>query len=327
MSQVRVGSGRSVWRVPGQPVDVDRHPAESCSRSHQAVLPRTPPLARTPRNSDDAWVPTLSARDRASLPNSAFAYVDSRGRRVLPIHDEAHVRNALARFNRVNFEDEAERDRARMRLLKAAKKLGIMPLGFVGTQLRPEQRLPKGRVTFALIDIEESTELLHRLGEAYGAMLSQLRRLLRTALRDHGGREVDATGDELFAAFERPPSAVRAAVAIQRAVGAHAWPDGISLRVRIGIHTGRPTLSSTGYVGLAVHTVARVSSSAHGGQIVISSAARDALGATLPDAILIKSLGTWRLHGLRESVELLQVRTDDLLDDFPPPRSPAAARA
>ena len=265
-------------------------------------------------------MPTLSAKDRASLPNSAFAYVDSQGRRVLPIHDEAHVRNALARFSRVNFEDEADRDRARMRLLKAAKKLGIMPLGFVGTQLRPEQRLPKGRVTFALIDIEESTELLHRLGEAYGATLNQLRRLLRTALRDHGGREVDATGDELFAVFERPASAVRAAIAIQRAVGAHTWADGIDVRVRIGIHTGRPTLSATGYVGLAVHTAARVGSSGHGGQILISSATRDALGGSLPDAISLKSLGTWRLHGLRESVELIQVRADDLLDDFPPPR-------
>ena len=86
-----------------------------------------------------------------------------------------------------------------------------------------------------MIDIEESTELLHRLGEDYGAMLSQLRRLLRTALRDHGGREVDATGDELFAAFERPPSAVRAAIAIQRAVGAHPWGDG---NQRYGFESG-----------------------------------------------------------------------------------------
>jgi class 3 adenylate cyclase len=53
---------------------------------------------------------------------------------------------------------------------------------------------------------------------------------------------------------------------------------------------------------------------------VISSAARDALGSALPDGLALKSLGTWRLNGLRESVELLQVRADDLLDDFPPPR-------
>jgi class 3 adenylate cyclase len=270
-------------------------------------------------------MPPLAARERAGLPNSAFAYIDSQGRRMLPIHDDAHVRNALARFNRVSFEDEAGRDRARMRLLKAAQKFGIMPLGFVGIQLRPEQKLPRGQVTFALTDIEGSTELLQRLGDGYGPVLSQLRRLLRSAVQRTGGREVDARGDELFAAFKRTASALDAAVAIQRDVRSHVWTDGIELRVRIGIHTGRPTLSPTGYIGLAVHTVARVCTSAHGGQIVISSAARDALGGSLPDGMALKSLGTWRLNGLREAVELLQVRADNLVDDFPPPRPVALA--
>jgi class 3 adenylate cyclase len=144
-------------------------------------------------------------------------------------------------------------------------------------------------------------------------------------VRQAGGREVDARGDELFAAFGQPASALRAAVAIQRQVGGHAWTEEIDLRVRIGIHTGRPTLAESGYIGLAVHTVARVCTSAHGGQIVISAAARDALGGSLPDGIALASLGTWRLSGLRESVELLQVHADDLLADFPPPRSVAMA--
>jgi len=265
-------------------------------------------------------MPPLGAKERARLPNNAFAYIDSEGRRLLPIHDEAHVRNALARFSRVSFENEADRDRARMRLLKAAKKLGIMPLGFVGAQLRPSQNLPRGQVTFVLIDIEGSTELLHRLEDGYGPVLNQLRRLLRTAVQRAGGHEVDARGDELFAVFERAASALDAAVAIQRGVGSHAWADGIELRVRVGMHTGRPILAGSGYIGLAVHTVARVCTSAHGGQIVISSAARDALASSLPDGIALKSLGAWHLNGLKGSVELLQVRADDLLDDFPPPR-------
>jgi class 3 adenylate cyclase len=270
-------------------------------------------------------MPALGARERARLPNRAFAYIDTLGRRMLPIHDEAHVRNALARFGRVSFEDEAGRDRARMRLLKAAQKMGIMPLGFVGSQLRPAHKLPRGKVTFALADIEGSTELLHRLGDRYGAALNQVRRLLRTAVQGAGGREVDAHGDELFAAFELAASAVEAAVAIQRAVRDHAWDDGIEPRVRIGIHTGRPTFVETGYIGLAVHTVARVCTSAHGGQIVISSATRDAVSKSLPDGLTLTSLGVWRLDGMRESTELLQVRADDLLDDFPPPRPVAMA--
>jgi class 3 adenylate cyclase len=108
-------------------------------------------------------------------------------------------------------------------------------------------------------------------------------------------------------------------------VGAHAWADGLELRVRTGIHTGRPTLAETGYFGLAVHTVARVCTSAYGGQIVMSAPARDALGGALPEGIALKSLGTWRLSGLRESMELLQVRADELVDDFPPPRAVALA--
>ena len=78
----------------------------------------------------------LDSTKRADLPDRAFAYIDSRGRRRLPIHDAAHVRNALARFGQVKFEDEHARERARKRLLNAAKKYGIVPVGFIAGQLR-----------------------------------------------------------------------------------------------------------------------------------------------------------------------------------------------
>lgn len=82
----------------------------------------------------------LDAGKRAGLPDSAFAYVDSRGRRRLPINDESHVRNALARFDQVAFESPAARERARKRLLNAAKKYGIMPIGFITGQFEAEQK-------------------------------------------------------------------------------------------------------------------------------------------------------------------------------------------
>ena len=81
----------------------------------------------------------LDAKNRAGLPDSAFAYVDSKGRRRLPINDEPHVRNALSRFNQVAFEDDAARERARLRLLKAAKKFGIVPIGFITGQLASDR--------------------------------------------------------------------------------------------------------------------------------------------------------------------------------------------
>jgi class 3 adenylate cyclase len=264
---------------------------------------------------------SLGAKERAQLPDSAFAYIDSRGRRRLPIHDAPHVRNALARFGQVAFEDEDARDRARTRLLRAAQKHGIMPIGFVSAQLRPQRKLPKGHVTFLLTDLEGSTELLGRLDDQYAPLLADVRRLVRGAVRRAGGREVDARADDLFAVFEQAPAALEAALAIQRAMRAGPWPQGIDLRLRIGLHRGRPALTDTGYVGLAVHAAARICFSAHGGQIVLSSAVSAAVVESLPDGVSLESLGAWRFRGLPEPVDLFQVDTDDLLSDFPPLRS------
>src|SRR5437867_2874381 len=111
----------------------------------------------------------LDARKRASLPKRAFAYVDSRGRRRLPINDEAHVRNALARFNQEDFENDVARERARKRLLNAAKKYGIVPVGFIDGQLRSERRdAAAGRLVIEL----------GRMG-APGELEQQLRKVLR----------------------------------------------------------------------------------------------------------------------------------------------------
>jgi len=266
-------------------------------------------------------VPPLSAKERARLPDSAFAYIDSHGRRRLPIHDAAHVRNALARFGQVAFEDDGARDRARSRLLRAAKKHGIMPIGFISAQLQPQRKLPKGHITFLLTDIEGSTELLGRLDDQYAALLTEVRRRVRTAVRQAGGHEVSARGDDVFAVFERAPAALEAALAIQRAMRAGAWPGGSDVRLRIGLHRGRPALTDTGYVGLSVHAAARICFAAHGGQIVMSSAVRAALPDSLVEGVGLRSLGAWRFRGLPEPVDLFQVEAADLPADFSPLRS------
>jgi len=268
----------------------------------------------------------LDAKRRTKLPNSAFAYVDSRGKRRLPIHDEAHVRNALARFNQVAFEDEAARERARTKLLKAAKRHGILPIGFITGQLRGKRApaLPSGSVTFLLADVEGSTAHLQRLGDRYASLLTDLRRLLRSAIRRAGGQEVDARGDELFAVFKDAPAALDASVVIQRAMRDHAWPDGADVRVRIGIHSGRPTLTEGGYVGLAVHTTARVCSVAHGGQIVLSSAALRAVGGQAAGIGFVE-LGVHPLEGLTEHEALFQAEAPNLQTAFPPLRTSARA--
>ena len=263
---------------------------------------------------------TLRSRSRKDLRDTAFAYVDSKGRRRLPINDAAHVRNALARFNQVAFEDEAARTTARTRLLRAAKKYGIVPIGFIDGQLRAQgpRSLPTGAVTFLLTDIEDSTGLVHRLGERWPGVLNDTRRILRAAIRDEGGREVDARADEFFAVFKRAPAAVRAAIAVQRGLRDHAWPPDASVLVRAGIHSGRPTLTDTGYVGLAVHATSRISALAHGGQVVLSHAAMRALGGEPIPEVRFLELGTHRLRGLPEPETLFQLLVADLPGEFPP---------
>ncbi len=140
-----------------------------------------------------------------------------------------------------------------------------------------------------------------------------------------GGREVDARADEFFGVFVRAQAALEAALAIARTVGGRAWPDAVDVRIRIGIHSGRPTLTDTGYVGLAVHTVARICSAAHGGQILLSSAARDALSRSRPAGIRLRSLGSHRFRGLREPQVIFQVQAPHLAERFPPLRTLSAS--
>ncbi len=270
----------------------------------------------------------LDAKARAQLSNNAFAYIDSRGRRRLPINDEAHVRNALSRFNQTTFESESARDQARTKLLKAAKKYGIVPVGFITGQLinvrtraEVEARasdvgsLPRGSVTFLLADIEDSTGLLQQLAERYARLLTEVRQLLRAAVRTSGGHTVDVRADELFAVFKQAPAALDAAIAIQRTLLTRAWPDGARVRIRLGLHTGRPTLTETGYVGLAVHVAARVCAAAHGGQIVVSRAAHEAIGAAPPSGVSFRNLGLQKLRGLPEPERLYKVEVAELPAD------------
>jgi class 3 adenylate cyclase len=279
----------------------------------------------------------LKPKKRARLPDRAFAYIDSRGRRRLPIHDKAHVRNALARFNQVEFESDATREQARKRLLNAAKKYRIVPVGFITQQLQSERKyataliqataleaaaLPTGFVTLLMSDIEGSTVLLRKLGDRYGALLNDVRGILRAAVAGLGGREIDARADEFFAVFERAGTAVEAAVAVQRDLATREWTDGLEVRLRIGLNSGHPTLTEAGYIGLAVHMTARVCAAAHGGQIIVSATTRTAIGTSPLAGLRFRGLGRHRLAGLPDPEMLFQVQASGLRARFPPPRTP-----
>ena len=180
--------------------------------------------------------------------------------------------------------------------------------------------LPSGTVTFLFTDIEESTSLVQRLGDRYGLLLSDHRRLLRAAVEEAGGVEVDCRADEFFGAFADVKDAVRAAVSAERALQLHQWPDELQLAVRIGIHTGEPTLADEGYLGLDVHRAARICSAANGGQVLVSGPTRESLSDPDPSGIAFRDLGEHHLKGLSRPERIFQLVADDLQSGFPPLR-------
>jgi DNA-binding NarL/FixJ family response regulator/class 3 adenylate cyclase len=174
------------------------------------------------------------------------------------------------------------------------------------------QALPTGIVTLWFADVEGSTALVRRLGGGYGPLIEQVRALLRAAVATGGGREVDCRGDELFAVFTSPDAAAGAAVDAQRSLGAAAWPSERP-RIRIGIHTGEPSIADRTYFGVDVHVAHRVCSAGHGGQILLSGDAADALSR--PGEL--GDLGRHELRGLPEPVRILQLAAPGLSLDFP----------
>ena len=182
--------------------------------------------------------------------------------------------------------------------------------------------LPTGTVTFLFTDIEGSTALLQRLGDRrYAEALEEHRRLLLTAFGEAHGQEIARYGDAFLVAFSRATDAVRAAVAAQRSLMTHAWPDGASLRVRMGLHTGEPVSEAGDYAGLAVHRASRICSVGHGGQILVSRTVADLAISDLPPGVSLRELGTHRLKDLQDPEHLFQVMPPDLPADFPPLKS------
>jgi predicted ATPase/class 3 adenylate cyclase/DNA-binding CsgD family transcriptional regulator len=177
---------------------------------------------------------------------------------------------------------------------------------------------PVGTVTLLFIDIEGSTRLLQQLGKRYAEVMETSRSLLRSAFLEFHGHEVDTQGDAFFVAFARATDAVSAAVAAQRALFTHFWPGGVTVLVRMGVHTGEPEPSSEGYVGLDVHHAARIMSAGHGGQVLLSRTTHDLVEYDLPDGVDLRDLGEHRLKDLQRPSHLYQLVIEGLPADFPP---------
>jgi DNA-binding SARP family transcriptional activator/class 3 adenylate cyclase len=184
--------------------------------------------------------------------------------------------------------------------------------------------LPSGTVTFLFTDIEGSTRLVKRLRDDYAQLQADHQRILRTSFEDAGGHEIDTQGDSFFVAFRRAGDAVAAAVAAQRALTTHGWPEGVDVKVRIGLHTGEPSVGGERYVGLGVHKAARVCAAAHGGQVLVSDVTHGLVDEDLPDGVTLRDLGEHGLKDIDRPERLFQLVIAGLQNEFPPPRTLAA---
>jgi DNA-binding NarL/FixJ family response regulator/class 3 adenylate cyclase len=175
--------------------------------------------------------------------------------------------------------------------------------------------LPEGRVTFFFADLEDSTGLARQLGDAFAPVLDDSRRIIRRAIAENGGWEVDCYGDEVFAVFTSPPAAVEASLTVQDAFHAYVWPESTTVRVRIGILEGEGRMAGMGYVGLDVHRASRITEAGHGGQVLLSAAAAEKAHAPVRD------LGVYVLDGLAEPEHIFQLLPEQFPAEFPSLRS------
>jgi DNA-binding NarL/FixJ family response regulator/class 3 adenylate cyclase len=174
--------------------------------------------------------------------------------------------------------------------------------------------LPTGTVTLLFTDLEGSTGLIRVLGDRYGDLLSDQRRLLRDVVERHGGSEVDTAGDGSFAAFPTARDGVAAAVAAQRAMAAHPWPPEAVVRMRMALHTGEPRRAEQGYHGLGVHLAARLCQSGQGGQILLSQSTRAVIADDLPEGVSLVELGERALKDFDRPQPVYEVVAEGMPD-------------
>jgi class 3 adenylate cyclase len=173
--------------------------------------------------------------------------------------------------------------------------------------------LPSGTVTFLFSDIEGSTTLLKRLGdERYAEVLATHRRIVRETFGAHHGQEIDTQGDAFFYSFPRARDAVAAAVTVQRAHQHQAWPDGASVRMRLGLHTGEPAVGDEGYTGLDVVRASRIAAVGRGGQVLLSETTRAIVAGDLPEGVELHALGDQRLRDIDRPEPLHELLIDDV---------------
>src|SRR5438309_5409753 len=175
--------------------------------------------------------------------------------------------------------------------------------------------------TLLFTDIEGSTRLWEQEGDKMSLALAGHDMLSRVAVERNHGIVVKMTGDGMYAAFGDPLDALNAAVTLQQSLDDATATNGISFRVRYGLHLGVVERRDDDLFGSPVNRAARVMKAAHGGQILLSQAVYDRVGARLPSPVSLRDLGGVRLRDLATSEHVYQLVHPGLRQDFPALRS------
>ena len=183
---------------------------------------------------------------------------------------------------------------------------------------------PTGTVTFLFTDIEASTRLWQTQQAAMQAAVSRHDELMRQCVAAGGGHVFKTVGDAFCTAFPTAPKALAAALAAQQALHAEPWPDALSIRVRMALHTGAAEQRSDDYFGTPLNHVARLLAVAHGGQTLLSGITRGLCQDRLPIGASLKALGAHALADIVRPEDVFQLCHPGLPSTFPPLR---AARA
>ncbi len=180
---------------------------------------------------------------------------------------------------------------------------------FAGTAGKPRSVEPGAVHTILFTDIEGSTALTQRLGDAKARdLLREHERMVREALKAHGGSEVKTMGDGFMASFSSATKALECAIAMQRAFAGHNESAREPIKVRIGLNAGEPIAEDDDLFGTAVNEAARITAAANGGEILVSNVVRElAKGKDF----LFADRGETSLKGFDESVRLFEVRWQD----------------
>ncbi len=180
-------------------------------------------------------------------------------------------------------------------------------------------KLPVGTITFLFTDIEGSTLRWERYPEEMRVALARHDEILRTIASDNAGVVFKTVGDAFYVVFATAGAAISAALVAQKVLSQEKWHETIApLRVRMAIHTGEAEKRGQDYFGQSLNRVARILSSGHGGQILLSTSTAGLVRDHLPLKVRLKDLGTHRLKDIQSSEQIFQLVVEELENDFPP---------